>query len=65
MLVTGTVADPARLGAAAEVVTQLGAASQLRLRRCYFAQAASFAAALGVGVILAEHVAVPDLLREN
>ncbi len=65
MLVTGTVADPGRLGNAAEVVTQLGAASQLRLRRCYFAQAASFAAALGVGVILPEHVAVPDLLRDN
>lgn len=65
MLVTGTVADPARLGAAAEVVSQLGAASQVRLRRCYFAQAASFAAALGVGVILPAHVAVPDLLRDN
>ena len=65
MLVTGTVCDPARLGAAAEVVSQLGAASQVRLRRCYFAQAASFAAALGVGVILPHHVAVPDLLRDN
>ncbi len=65
MLVTGTVADPARLGAAAEVVSQLGAASQVRLRRCYFAQAASLTAALGVGVILADHVAVPDLLRDN
>ncbi len=65
MLVTATVTDPARLPAAAEVVSQLGAASQLRLRRCYFAQAASFTAALGVGVILPAHVAVPDLLRDN
>jgi hypothetical protein len=65
MLVTATVADPARLPAAAEVVSQLGAASQLRLRRCYFGQAASFTAALGVGVILPAHVAVPDLLRDN
>ncbi len=65
MLVTATVADPARLPAAAEVVSQLGAASQVRLRRCYFAQAASFTAALGVGVVLPAHVAVPDLLRDN
>ena len=65
LLVTATVADPGRLGAAAEVVSQLGAASQVRLRRCYGAQSASFAAALGVGVILPKHVAVPDLLRDN
>ena len=65
MLVTATVTDPARLGAAAEVVSQLGAASQVQLRRCYFAQSASFAAALGVGVILPKHVAVPDFLRDN
>lgn len=65
VLVTATVADPSRLGVAAEVVSQLGPASQVQLRRCYFAQSASFAAGLGVGVILPKHIAVPDLLRDN
>ena len=65
MLVTATVDDPAKLAQAAEVIDQLGPACQLRLRRCYFAQAAAFAAALGVGVVLPKHVAVPDVVRDN
>lgn len=54
-----------RLARAAAVVEQLGPACQLRLRRCYFAQSAAFAAALGVGVVLPYHVAVPDAVRDN
>ena len=65
MLVTATVDDPAKLAQAAEVIDQLGPACQLRLRRCYFSQAAAFAAALGVGVVLPKHVAVPDVVRDN
>ena len=68
MLVTATVLDPAgdptRLAHAAEVIDQLGPACQLRLRRCYFAQAAAFTAALGVGVVLPKHVAVPEVIRD-
>ncbi|RKS80633.1 hypothetical protein CLV35_0222 [Motilibacter peucedani] len=63
VLVTATVDDPAQLPAAAEAVDQLGGASRLRLRRCYGSQAASFAAALGVGVVLPKHVVMPDVFR--
>jgi len=69
MLVTATVMNtadlPARLAQAAEVIDQLGPACQLRLRRCYFSQAAAFTAALGVGIVLPAHVAVPDVIRDN
>lgn len=64
MLVTATVDDPAKLARAAEVLDQLGPACQLRLRRCFFSQAAAFTAALGVGVVLPQHVAVPEVVRE-
>lgn len=64
MLVSATVQDPANLARAAETVDQLGRASRIQLRRCYGSQAASFAACLGVGVILPAHVSVPDLLRD-
>ena len=65
MLVTATVDHPSKLAQAAEVIDQLGPACQLRFRRCYFSQAAAFTAALGVGVVLAKHVAVPDVVRDN
>jgi hypothetical protein len=64
MLVTATVDDPAKLAQAAEVIDQLGPACQLRPRRCYFGQAAAFTAALGVGVVLPKHVAVPEVVRD-
>ena len=56
LLVTVT-ADPAALEQVAEQAVQLGRASRLRLRRCYGSQAAAFAAALGVGLVLPAHVA--------
>lgn len=65
LLVTATVDDPSKLSAAAEIIDQLGPACQLRLRRCYFSQAAAFTAALGVGLVLSKHVKVPDLVRDN
>jgi hypothetical protein len=68
MLVTATVldpdGDPGKLAQAAEVIDQLGPACQLRLRRCFFSQAAAFTAALGVGVVLPKHVAVPEVVRD-
>ena len=63
--VIGVGRDPTRLAQAAEVIDQLGPACQLRLRRCYFAQAAAFTAALGVGVVLPSHVAVPQVVRDH
>lgn len=63
LLVTATVLDPADLAAAADVVEEAAGASRLGLRRCYAAQSASFAAALGIGIVLNKHVAVPDLVR--
>jgi hypothetical protein len=60
-----TVGLAGRLAQAAAVVEQLGPACQLRLRRCYFAQSAAFAAALGVGVVLPHHVLVPEAVRDN
>ena len=65
MLVTATVDNPDRLAQAAEVIDQLGPACQVRLRRCYLTQAAAFSAALGVGVVLPNHVAVPEAIRDN
>ncbi|MBF6331812.1 SCO6880 family protein [Nocardia transvalensis] len=40
------------------MVTAMAAASRLTVRRCYAAQASSFAASLGIGVILPEHTSV-------
>jgi hypothetical protein len=65
MLVTATVGELGQLAQAAEVIDQLGPACQLRLRRCYFSQSAAFTAALGVGVVLPKHVAVPDVVRDH
>ncbi|MCM6774422.1 hypothetical protein NDR87_14210 [Nocardia sp. CDC159] len=40
------------------VVKAMSAASRLTVRRCYAAQASSFAASLGIGVILPDHTSV-------
>jgi len=64
LLVTVTVTDPAALAHATDLIDQAGGASRLRLRRVYAGQSASFAAALGVGLVLPAHVAVPAVLRQ-
>lgn len=64
LLVTATVADPGQLPHAADLVDQAGGASRLGLRRVYAGQSAAFAAALGVGLVLHRHVAVPSIFRE-
>lgn len=48
--VTSTVTDPSQLAAAAADVEQRAGAAKLRLRRCYGAQAAGFAATLPCGI---------------
>ncbi|BEP13852.1 hypothetical protein acdb102_21630 [Acidothermaceae bacterium B102] len=63
LLVTATVAAPADLARAVDAIEEAAGASRVVLRRCYGAQSASFAASLGVGVVLNKHVAVPDAIR--
>jgi hypothetical protein len=63
LLLTATVGDPVGLARAVDAVEEAAGASRVVLRRCYGAQSASFAAALGVGVVLNKHVAVPDAVR--
>lgn len=63
LLATATVLDPSSLPAAVDFMEEAAGASRLALRRCYAAQSASFAAALGIGIVLNKHVAVPDVVR--
>ena len=63
MLVTATVAHPDQLPRAVDAVEEAAGASRVVLRRCYGAQSASFAASLGVGVVLNKHLAVPEAIR--
>jgi hypothetical protein len=64
LLVTATVPSTEDVPHAADVLDQAGGASRLALRRVYAAQSAAFAAALGIGLVLPAHVAVPSALRE-
>jgi hypothetical protein len=64
LIVTSTVADPTKLGQAGETSMQLGRASKLTLRRAYGCQAATFAAGLGIGVLLSAQVRVPAAIRD-
>ncbi len=64
LLVTATVTDPDQLDHAADLIDQAGGASRLQLRRVYAGQSASFAACLGVGLVLNRHVAVPAAIRQ-
>jgi len=64
LLVTATVTNPEQLGHIADLVDQAGGASRLQLRRVYAGQSASFAACLGIGLVLNKHVAVPAALRQ-
>ncbi len=63
LLVTATVATPDLLPRAVDAIEEAAGASRVVLRRCYGTQAASFAATLGVGVVLNRHVAVPEAVR--
>lgn len=64
LLVTVTVDDEHELRQAAESVTRAARQAQLRLRPVHGAQAAAFAAGLGVGVVPERHSLVPPGLRE-
>jgi len=64
MIVTSTVRDPKKLGQAGETSMQLSRASRITLRRAYGCQGATFAAGLGVGVLLTELTTVPSAIRD-
>jgi len=65
LLVTVTEDGEARLRQAGETVTRAARQAQIRLRPVYGAQAAAFAAALGVGIVPADHSIVPPSVRDN
>ncbi|MGK5558974.1 SCO6880 family protein, partial [Actinomadura kijaniata] len=64
MLVTATVHHKDDLPAAAAAIDTLAPPARVRLRRLYGAQAAVFAAALPLGIVLPQHLQVPALVRE-
>lgn len=65
MLVTATVLDPEKARDATAAIDNLAATARIRLRPVYGSQDSAFAAALPLGLNLAKHVTVPDLLREK
>ncbi|KQY61429.1 SCO6880 family protein [Nocardioides sp. Root140] len=64
LMVTATVRDVDDLDQAASTIGGSAGVARLRLRRCFGAQAASFAATLPVGFVPWEHTAIPDKVRE-
>ncbi|MGP4027395.1 SCO6880 family protein [Actinomadura sp. 3N407] len=64
ILVTATVRAPEDLPLAAAAVDTLAPPARVRLRRMYGAQAAAFAAALPLGIVLPDHLQVPGAVRD-
>jgi hypothetical protein len=64
MLVTATVPQPEGLPTAAAAIDTLAPSARVRLRRMYGAQAAGFAAALPLGLVLPDHLQIPTFVRE-
>jgi hypothetical protein len=64
LLVTATVASAGDLPVASAAVEVLAPPARIRLRRMYGSQASAFAAALPIGIILPEHVQVPQVVRD-
>ncbi|WP_329468700.1 SCO6880 family protein [Streptomyces sp. NBC_01431] len=65
LLATATVTDRADLPRAEAAMDNLAAPARIRLRRMTRTQAASFAAALPIGLVLPAHVMVPSTVRDN
>ena len=64
MVVTATVTDAGRRAEAAAVVSKLGATAKVMLRPAHGSQDSAFAAALPLGIVLSEHMATPQELKE-
>jgi hypothetical protein len=65
MLVTATVNSPEDLPTAAAAVDVLAPPARVQLRRMYGSQASAFAAALPIGIVLPDHLRVPQVIRES
>lgn len=65
LLLTATVLDEDDLPLAGAAVDNLAATARIRLRRMYGAQSAAFAAALPLGVVLGDHLRVPQSVRNS
>ena len=63
MLVTATVATEQDLPEAEAVIENLGASARIRLEEAYGAQDSSFAAALPLGIVIPDHLALPKTVR--
>lgn len=64
MLVTATVLRPEDLPAAAAAIDVLAPPARVQLRRMYGSQDSAFAAALPLGIVLPDHLRVPQAIRE-
>lgn len=65
MLVTATVQASEDMEQAQHVVDQLAGTSRVRLHKATGTQAASFAAGLGIGLVLTSYTKIPAFLKEN
>ncbi|WP_436775600.1 SCO6880 family protein [Yinghuangia sp. YIM S09857] len=65
LLVTATVMKAEDMRLAAAAIDNLAATSRIRLRRAYGAQSSSFAAALPLGLVLGDHMRVPQSVRNS
>jgi hypothetical protein len=65
MHVTATAARNGDLAQVTANVEQAAGGAEIGLRRCYGHQAAAFTAALGVGVVPAMHLRIPEAIRRN
>ncbi|MGF3140990.1 SCO6880 family protein [Streptomyces diastaticus] len=65
LLVTATVADVEDLPRARAAVDNLAGPARIVLRPVWDSQAAAFAAALPIGLVLPDHLALPASIRDN
>ncbi|NGO47326.1 SCO6880 family protein [Streptomyces ureilyticus] len=65
LLVTATVSSAGELAKAAAAVDNLAPAARIAVRPVYGSQAAAFAAALPLGLVLPLHTALPQTVRDS
>jgi len=63
LVVTATVLDEERMGAARHAIDNLAATARVQLRPVYGAQDSAFAATLPLGLVLPKHLKVPAVVR--
>ncbi|GCD96915.1 SCO6880 family protein [Embleya hyalina] len=64
MLITATVQEAEDVRLAASAIDNLTASSRILVRRVYGSQASAFAAALPLGLVLPQHLKVPQSVQE-